>query len=263
MEKEVGVRFPGTKTYSFKAKDLDLALGDEVMVKTSLGLEIGKVIYIQDLDPKKKGLQPVIKKLTLKDKEKLKKLEKLKPKALEVCQRKIQKHGLPMKLIDVHFSLDGERITFLFTSETRVDFRELVKDLVKAFKRQIILRQIGPRDETRLKGGVGRCGRIFCCQSFLNNLGSVSMEMVKSQNLSAKGSSKISGPCGKLLCCLAFEFELYKALKKNLPEPGEIVITKEGEGEVIEQNVLKQTVLVELKKSKAKIEVPISDLRKK
>lgn len=156
----------------------------------------------------------------------------------------VKKHNLDMKIIEAKISHDNKVLTLVFTAEERVDFRELLKDLAKNFKRQIRLRQIGPRDHAKILGGFGKCGREQCCSAFLKDLGGITMEMARVQDITSKGAAKISGNCGKLLCCLAYELEVYKSLRENMPRIGDMVKTKEGVGQVIDLEVLKQLVKV-------------------
>ena len=261
-----GVKFlSGSKIYYFDPQGQNYKTGDLVLVKTILGVEVGQVMMMKEIDPGafKKQLMPVIGFAKDEDLEKFREFEMQRDQALSLCEKAIQKYELPMNLLDVHFSLDGEKVTFVFSAETRVDFRELVKDLVRIFKKQIILRQVGPRDEARLFGGFARCGRSLCCSTFLDNLESVTMEMAKDQNLDSKGSSKISGICGKLMCCLAYESAQYKELARNLPDIGARVKTVDGNtGVIIDRNIIRQTLLLENEESGTRNEVALSDIVK-
>lgn len=165
---------------------------------------------------------------------------------LETAREIVEKHGLDMQLFDASYSFDGSRINFIFTAEDRVDFRELVKDLAKRFQKQIHLKQIGPRDKAKIVSGIGRCGRRLCCSSFLNKLESITMDMVRYQDLMSKGSSKLSGACGKLLCCLRYEVKEYQTLRENLPPFGALVKTKACEGRVIGVDILNQKIKLQL-----------------
>jgi len=265
MKKVVGVKFlTGNKVYYFDPERFELKIGDWVIVKTSLGPEIGRVVLFKEIDSGgfAKELSSIVRLASDEDKKRILDFENEKAEILKICKDRIKKHQLPMHLIDAYPGLEGEKIIFIFSSESRVDFRELVRDLARVFKKQVILRQIGPRDEARFIGGFGRCGRELCCSKFLSNLESVTMDMAKIQRMDTKGSSKISGLCGKLMCCLAYELEQYKELSKKLPPIGQKIKLKEGIGEVVDQNVLKQTILLELEDSRARIEVPISSLPK-
>jgi hypothetical protein len=176
------------------------------------------------------------------------------------CREKVEQHGLPMRLVKAEYSFDGSRLTFYFTAEKRVDFRLLVRDLARTFKARIELRQIGPRDEAKLLGGIGPCGRLLCCATFLPDYARVSIKMAKDQDLPLN-PSKISGVCGRLLCCLSYEHEQYLAIKAELPRIGAWVHTPQGPGEVVGINVIKEAVLVELETSHDQIEVGVQDLR--
>jgi len=258
--KIAGIRFhKGGRVYHFDPKDLELKNGDMVVVDTSFGNESGEVVYVRDIEGDKIGreLMPVFRKFTKKDYETILKEEKNKKKYLKIAEALVKESKLDIKILDVNFSFDSKKITFIFSSESRIDFRDLVRNLSKKLKKQVVLRQIGPRDEARLLGGFGRCGRQFCCQTFLQDLESISMDMAKLQNMAGKGSSKISGVCGKLMCCLSYEVDTYKKLIRNMPAIGSKIKTKQGQGTVIDQNIIKQTVLVELDKNKAKVEVEV------
>lgn len=262
MKKIAGIRFhKGGRIYYFDPGDFDLAKGDIVVVNTSFGDECGEVAVLKEIDPRehKKDLMPVVKLFDKKDIEIFNKKEREKSDFLKIANEMVEKNDLQMKILDVNLGFDGNKVTFIFSSESRVDFRQLVKDLTSKLKKQIVLRQIGPRDEARLLGGYGRCGRPFCCQGFLQNLESITIDMAKVQNLAGRGSSKISGACGKLMCCLAYEADVYKELSKGLPEIGEKIKTKKGMGIVVDQNILKQTVLVELDKNQSKVEISYKD----
>ena len=262
MKSIAGIRFhKGGRIYYFDPGSFNLAKGDIVMVNTSFGDECGEVVILKEIDPResKRDLMPVTKLFDKKDQELFNKKEREKEKFLETANQMVEKSGLQMKILDVNLSLDDGKITFIFSSESRVDFRQLVKDLMTKLKKQVVLRQIGPRDEARLLGGYGRCGRPFCCQSFLQNLESITIDMAKAQNLAGRGSNKISGVCGKLMCCLAYEVDVYKEMAKGLPEIGEKIKTKKGLGLVIDQNIIKQSVLVELDKDRVRFEVSFKE----
>ncbi len=266
--KIVGVRFhEGGRVYHFDPGKLNLEKEDMVVVDTAFGNESGKVVYVEEIDikeakAKEKELMPVIRKFTKEDYEIIEEEEKEKKKYMETARKAVGEAGLEMKILDASFGFDGKKLTFIFSSDSRVDFRALVKDLSKKLKKQIVLRQIGPRDEARLLGGFGRCGRRLCCQTFLQDLESITMDMAKVQNMAGKGSSKISGICGKLMCCLSYEVDTYKKLIKNIPAIGSKIKTKKGQGVVIDQNILKQTVLVELDKDHTRIEVEVGRSKK-
>lgn len=181
--------------------------------------------------------------------------------AMIKCREKIKEHDLEMILEFVEYSLDGNRVNFIFTADDRVDFRELVKDLAKTFQKQIHLQQIGPRDKARIVSGRGKCGKGLCCSNWLNDLQSITMDMVRSQNLESKGSAKLSGCCGKLMCCLRFEVSEYKKLKKNLPKYGSIVKVKKGDAKIIGLDILNQKVKLVFPDQSFEI-VPVSDIKK-
>ena len=185
-----------------------------------------------------------LRKATPNDVQKMEMFGEKAQEAIGKCKDKIEEHKLDMNLEFVEYSLDGNRINFIFTADDRVDFRELVKDLAKTFQKQIHLQQIGPRDKARIVTGRGKCGKGLCCANWLKDLESITMDMVRSQNLESKGSSKLSGCCGKLMCCLRYEVEEYKRLKRGLPKPSSIVKVKKGEGKVIGLDILNQQVKI-------------------
>lgn len=185
-----------------------------------------------------------LRKATAHDLQKMEMMKNQADETGEACKKKIAEHGLDMQLTFTEFSLDGSRVNFIFTSDDRVDFRELVKDLAKTFNKQIHLQQIGPRDKAKVVSGRGKCGKCLCCCCWLKNLQSITMDMVRSQCLESKGSSKLSGCCGKLMCCLRYEVDSYKDLTKNLPKAGSIVKTSKGEGQVMSLDILNQKIKV-------------------
>ncbi len=264
MVKVVGVCFrKGSKIYDFKLDDNNIKKGDVVIVETVEGIEAGEVEYIDKEVKDRKiiaSLKPILRIANKRDLNKISDFNHAKKEALKVFGNKIKINQLKMKPIDVGFSFDNQRITFFFVAESRVDFRELVRDLARHFKKQIILRQIGPRDVAKIQGGFGVCGEPLCCNRFLQDLGNVVMDMVRDQDLEFRGSEKLSGACGRLKCCLAFEEDLYKKLKKNMPELGVQVKTKDGEGVVASRNILEQTVEVELK-DQIKIKVAVTEVK--
>jgi len=257
-----GIRFhKGGRIYYFDPNGIELKKGGMVIVETSFGKEVGEVVNIRDMDSrsKERELLPVIKAFDESDYGAIKEQEKEKERYLKIASELVVKHDLKMKILDANFGFDDSKVTFIFSSESRVDFRQLVKELTTKLKKQVVLRQIGPKDTARFLGGFGRCGRPYCCQTFLQNLESITMDMAKVQNLAGKGSGKISGVCGKLMCCLAYEVEVYEALIKNLPEIGSKIKTKKGMGVVIDQNIIKQSVLVDIDKDHTRIEVQIGE----
>lgn len=203
----------------------------------------------------------ILRKATAHDRQKMETLSQKAEEAMDECKKKIEEHKLDMLLEFTEYSLDGSRINFIFTSDDRVDFRELVKDLAKTFQKQIHLQQIGPRDKARIVTGKGKCGKSLCCSGWLKDLQSITMDMVRCQCLESKGSAKLSGCCGKLMCCLRYEVDEYKQLKKSLPKIGSIIKTKKGEGQVISLDILNQKVKV-LFNDRSFETVPVGDIKK-
>jgi cell fate regulator YaaT (PSP1 superfamily) len=248
MVKIVGVRFRNAgKVYYFDPKNYRIKPGDHVIVETARGVEYGTVIGGVRNVPEETVVQPlkaVIRVATAEDDARAQKNRAREKDALRICQEKIQKHGLEMKLIDAEYTFDNNKVLFYFTADGRIDFRELVKDLAAVFRMRIELRQIGVRDETKILGGIGICGRPLCCHSYLSEFVPVSIKMAKEQNLSLN-PTKISGVCGRLMCCLKNEEETYEYLNSRLPSIGETVTTFDGrKGEVSGVNVLRQKVKV-------------------
>jgi cell fate regulator YaaT (PSP1 superfamily) len=248
MIKVIGVRFRNAgKIYYFDPLDLDISIGDHVIVETARGIEYGNVVLgNRQVEDEKvvQPLKPVIRMATKADDEAESKNYEKEKKAFHICKEKIKKHGLPMKLIDTEYTFDNNKVLFYFTADGRIDFRELVKDLASVFKTRIELRQVGVRDETKILGGIGICGRTLCCHSFLSEFLPVSIKMAKEQNLSLN-PSKISGVCGRLMCCLKNEEETYEELNSKLPNVGDYVTTDDGcKGEVQSVSVLRQLVKV-------------------
>ena len=248
MAKVIGVRFRSAgKIYYFDPKDLPVEEGQNVIVETARGIEFGHVYTppreVED-DKVVQPLKAVIRIATPEDEEKALKNKEKEKKAFDICLEKIAKHQLQMKLIDVEYTFDNNKILFYFTADGRIDFRELVKDLASVFKTRIELRQIGVRDETKLRGGIGICGRSLCCSTYLSEFIPVSIKMAKEQNLSLN-PTKISGVCGRLMCCLKYEENTYEWLNSKLPNVGDRVSTEDGfKGEVSSVNVLRQLVKV-------------------
>ncbi|MDL2238172.1 stage 0 sporulation family protein [Christensenellaceae bacterium OttesenSCG-928-K19] len=245
MKTIIGVRFSEVgKVYYFDPGQLELTIGDNVIVETARGVEFGEVaLGPKNVEKFNKQLKQVIRRADEKDRKKLGKNREKQQEALAVCEEKIVKHNLPMKLIDVEYTFDGGKIIFYFTAEGRVDFRELVKDLAAVFKTRIELRQIGVRDEAKKVGGLGPCGRPACCASFMGDFQPVSIKMAKEQNLSLS-PTKISGLCGRLMCCLNYEHEHYREMRKKLPRNGVTVKTPDGDAEVVDTNALTGRVKV-------------------
>ncbi|MDP2708621.1 MAG: regulatory iron-sulfur-containing complex subunit RicT [bacterium] len=244
----VQVQFaPWDKKYNFDPGDWLLKIGDQVIVKTELGVELGKVAGFSDLpetaakEGEAKEIKKIIKKAEPADLEKLPD-EKLKKKDFEFCRQLVKQYQLPMKLVDVHYSFDGSRVTFPFIADTRVDFRELVKGLTKHFNRAIRLQQIGIRDEAKHCGDFGHCGRPLCCARFLGDLNSITSEMAEVQQCVHRGSDRISGVCGRLMCCLSYEEKGYKSMAEKLPPLDSEVRVEGRRGRVVAHHILKQTV---------------------
>lgn len=248
MIKIVGVRFRNAgKIYYFDLKKLAIKKGDHVIVETARGIEYGSVVAnVQEVTDDKvvQPLKAVIRIANAEDDAKAARNKEKEKDAMRICQEKIRKHKLEMKLIDAEYTFDNNKVLFYFTADGRIDFRELVKDLAAVFKTRIELRQIGVRDETKLIGGVGICGRPLCCHTFLSEFAPVSIRMAKEQNLSLN-PAKISGVCGRLMCCLKNEEETYEYLNSRLPGVGDKVTADDGfKGEVQSVNVLRQLVKV-------------------
>ena len=248
MIKVIGVRFrTAGKIYFFSPGGLELKAGDKVIVETARGVEFGSVVTgIKEVpdDQISQPLKPVIRIATQDDVRREAKNREKEKDAFKICQEKIRKHGLEMKLIDAEYTFDNNKVLFYFTADGRIDFRELVKDLASVFRTRIELRQIGVRDETKIRGGIGICGRPLCCHTYLTEFAPVSIKMAKEQNLSLN-PTKISGVCGRVMCCLTNEEETYEELNSHLPSIGDYVTTPEKlKGEVQSVNVLRQTVKV-------------------
>ena len=248
MTRVIGVRFrPAGKIYFFAPGRHDVKTGDKVIVETARGVEFGSVVSgPKDVEDEQitVPLKQVIRVATEEDKQKECKNREEEKEAFEICLEKIRKHGLEMKLIDAEYTFDNNKVLFYFTADGRIDFRELVKDLASVFRTRIELRQIGVRDETKIRGGIGICGRPLCCHTYLSEFAPVSIKMAKEQNLSLN-PTKISGVCGRLMCCLTNEEEIYEELNSHLPGNGDRVTTPEGlKGDVQSVNVLRQLVKV-------------------
>lgn len=249
MVKVVGIRFKKAgKIYYFDPLDYEIKNDQPVIVETARGVEFGQCVIadkeIGDNDiiaP----LKPVIRVASQEDMERHKHNKFREKEAFTICEAKILEHNLDMKLVDVEYTFDNNKVIFYFTADGRIDFRELVKDLATIFRTRIELRQIGVRDEAKMIGGVGPCGRTLCCSSWLGDFTSVSIKMAKEQNLSLN-PTKISGICGRLMCCLNYEQETYEQTRKKLPRVGSIVNTEKGKGEVIGNNIIRENVKVRL-----------------
>ncbi|MDP4093029.1 MAG: stage 0 sporulation family protein [Bacillota bacterium] len=251
MVKVVGVRFKKAgKIYYFDPEDLDIAINSNVIVETVRGIEFGQVVVPNREVPDDQIVAPlkkVIRVATEEDRLHAEENARKEKDAFDICFRKINEHNLDMKLIDVEYTFDNNKVLFYFTADGRVDFRELVKDLAAVFKTRIELRQIGVRDESKMMGGLGVCGRTLCCKSFLGEFQPVSIKMAKEQGLSLN-PTKISGTCGRLMCCLKYEQDAYEEILSRVPKEGAIVSTPEGQGTVMEISLLKEIVKVKLDK---------------
>ena len=249
MAEVIGVRFKEVgKVYYFDPDKHTLKLGDTVIVETSRGVECGKVAIANKEVKDEDIVHPLKKLIRVATKEDLRRLEenaRKEKEAMKICEKKIAEHKLDMKLVDVEYTFDNSKILFYFTADGRVDFRALVKDLASVFRTRIELRQIGVRDESKMLGGLGVCGRPFCCSSFLGEFHPVSIKMAKEQGLSLS-PTKISGTCGRLMCCLKYEQDAYSDLLKRTPKVGAIVKTPAGKGLVVESNLLTQTLKVKM-----------------
>ena len=262
MANTVGIRFKRAgKVYYFDAGDIALEVGDYAVVKTSRGMELGHVVIAPGqvlASQTEENLSPVVRKAEPEDIARADELDAKSEEALIECGKIISELQLRMKLLSAEYNLDGSRLTFLFSAEERVDFRDLVRRLTGKFKVRVELRQVGSRDEAKLLGSFGRCGRPLCCASFLTEFAPVSIKMAKEQDLPLN-PMKISGACGRLMCCLAYEGEQYRLMKEKMPRVGQRVSTRMGEATVVGNNPLKETVMVELD-SEATIELPLGDV---
>ncbi len=252
MKRVTGIRFKKTgKIYFFNPQNFNLEKGMNVIVDTANGDEYGEVaIPYKDVEDSEvqEPLRSVVRIVTDKDRKMYEENKAKEPEAKVTFEKKVQEHGLKMKLIDVEFKFDGSKVIFYFTADGRIDFRDLVKDLAAIFKTRIELRQIGVRDEVRRLGGCGMCGRELCCTTFLGNFDAVSIKMAKEQNISLN-PSKISGCCGRLMCCLKYEENVYSEKIKRLPKIGAIVKTEDGTGEVVSVETLKEKLRVKFKEN--------------
>ncbi len=252
MTEVVGIKFKeGGNMYYFAPNGLKLSLGDNAIVETARGLEYGSVVLANKMLEDSEIVSPlknVVRKATKDDDEIYAKNKEKEKDALRVCEKKVAEHGLEMQLVDVEYTFDRGKILFYFTADGRVDFRELVKDLAATFRTRIELRQIGVRDEAKMIGGLGICGRPFCCCAFLDDFKPVSVKMAKEQNMSLN-PGKISGTCGRLMCCLKYEEEAYRSLWKTTPKVGAQVKTPDGKGTVTEVSLLRGELKVTLEKA--------------
>jgi cell fate regulator YaaT (PSP1 superfamily) len=259
----VGVRFKKAgKIYYFDPDRLPIEKDSHVIVETARGVEYGKVVIGRKQVADKDVVLPLKKVIRMADERDAKQVEENKQaakNAFSICQTKIKEHKLEMKLVDVEYTFDRNKIIFYFTADGRVDFRELVKDLASVFRTRIELRQIGVRDEAKMLGGIGPCGRLLCCSTFLGDFEPVSIKMAKDQNLSLN-PAKISGLCGRLMCCLKYENDNYESTRDEMPDIGATVTTPLGEGRVVSVNVLDQSVQVELSENKRVIEFALDEI---
>ncbi|HBI51346.1 MAG TPA: stage 0 sporulation protein [Ruminococcaceae bacterium] len=250
MTEIIGIRFKEVgKVYYFSPGNKKVQVGDRVIVETARGVECGEVVIgNREVDDKEvvQPLKPIIRLVTPEDEKRIRENEAKEADIIKVFAKKIAEHGLKMKPIDVEYTFDGSKILFYFSAESRVDFRELVKDLAGIYRTRIELRQIGVRDEAKMLGGLGICGRPFCCASFLGEFQPVSIKMAKEQSLSLN-PTKISGTCGRLMCCLKYEQDSYDALLRITPKVGAIVETPDGQGQVEDANLLTGILKVKLK----------------
>ncbi|AIC96578.1 MULTISPECIES: PSP1 domain-containing protein [Shouchella] len=265
MHEVVGVRFKKAgKIYYFSPGSLEIAGEEAVIVETSRGVEYGKVVvspkFVDEQDVVL-PLKQVIRLATVEDTLVVKENREAARDAIDVCTKKIVEHKLDMKLVDVEYTFDRNKVLFYFTADGRIDFRELVKDLAAIFRTRIELRQIGVRDEAKLLGGIGPCGRMLCCSTFLGDFEPVSIKMAKDQNLSLN-PAKISGLCGRLMCCLKYENDTYEEAKKEMPDIGKKISTPDGTGKVIGLNLLDRVVQVQLFEEEQTLEYAFDELRK-
>lgn len=263
MLKIIGVRFKSVgKIYYFDPDGLDIKMNDKVIVETARGVECGEVVLCDREIDETKFSNPVKKVMRIATKQDFAVIEKNRQKekdAFRICEEKIKAHKLKMNLIDVECTFDNNKLLFYFTAENRVDFRELVKDLASVFRTRIELRQIGVRDEAKMLGGLGICGQPFCCSRFLGEFQPVSIKMAKEQSLSLN-PTKISGTCGRLMCCLKYEQDSYEELLKTTPKAGALVKTAEGKGVVEEANLLTGKLRIKLDKSDAVVTLDKSEV---
>ena len=262
MAEIVGVRFhQASKVYYFDATDIAVEINDDVVVETSRGYELGKVV----ISPKQvihseitEPLKPIVRKAQAEDIEKAQRQQERATKAMAKCRELIEKLNLPMKPISAQHNLDGSHLTIFFSAEKRVDFRELVRELSRSLKTRVELRQVGARDEAKLVGGLGKCGLPLCCTTFLSEFAPVSIKMAKEQDI-ALNPMKTSGICGRLLCCLGYEYDQYRTMKEKMPPLRQEISTDLGTAKVVSCNPVKETVTVELETGST-IELPLSQI---
>ncbi|GAA0310912.1 cell fate regulator YaaT (PSP1 superfamily) [Gracilibacillus halotolerans] len=263
MIEVIGVRFKKAgKIYYFDPGEYTVTNEDYVIVETVRGVEFGKVVLVNkkvDEEDVVLPLKKVIRVANEKDKVEVLENKEIAAEAQKVCNEKIKEHQLEMNLVDVEYTFDRNKVIFYFTADGRVDFRHLVKDLAAIFKTRIELRQIGVRDEAKLLGGIGPCGRMLCCSTFLGDFEPVSIKMAKDQNLSLN-PSKISGLCGRLMCCLKYENDTYETAKRELPDLGEAITTAYGKGKVVGLNILERIIQIEIPEKERVIEYTLDEL---
>jgi len=261
--KAVGVRFKRAgRIYSFDPKDFELNLGDHIIVETARGIEVGRVVIPPVMLPSKSvelPLKPVVRMAKPEEITRSQEIEAKEQEALSECAKMVARLNLPMKLLSAEYSLEGNHITFFFSAAERVDFRELVRELATKFRTRVELRQVGARDEAKIIGGFGRCGRELCCCSWLSEFQPISIKMAKEQGLPLN-PMKISGVCGRLLCCMSYENKFYHDMRGKLPREGQNVVTPNGPAKVVSSNPLKGTVIVELE-SQVTVELPVEEVR--
>ena len=261
----VGVRFKKAgKIYYFDPGDLAIEKDDFVIVETVRGVEFGRAVIAHKKVEEHDVVLPLKKVVRIADQKDRMIVEENKQaakEAYEVCNEKVNEHQLDMKLVDVEYTFDRNKVIFYFTADGRVDFRELVKDLAAIFRTRIELRQIGVRDEAKMLGGIGPCGRMLCCSTFLGDFDPVSIKMAKDQNLSLN-PTKISGLCGRLMCCLKYENDEYESAKEALPDLGEIIETPQGKGKVVGLNILERVLQIELKEQERVLEYTLDEIIK-
>jgi cell fate regulator YaaT (PSP1 superfamily) len=262
----VGVRFyDGGFVYDFAPGSEQYAVGDHVVVETEKGSELGEIIYKREIgiDEIEGELKTVKRSAKPRDFELKRQFADKEAEVFRVCAEKVAQHKLEMKLIGSHYNFDGKRLTFFFTAEGRIDFRDLVRDLASTFNTRIELRQVGPKDAAKMLDGFGVCGQRICCRSFLLKPRTISTKMAGTQELVTRTPEKISGLCGRLMCCLSYEHDTYEEYRKGFPKRGGRVRTKEGEGRVLELKILKRSVIVELdNEDHMRIECPVDEVKK-
>ncbi len=266
MKEVIGVQFKsGGKIYDFDPGKSRVKIGDFVIVKTKQGNEIGKLAYTDKKVDEASLKIPLVKIMRKANKADIKKMGRIKEEekeALKVFTKKIAAHKLSMEPISTKLSFDEQRLTLTFIAENRIDFRTLVRDLASHFQKSIRLTQIGPRDRAKITGGFGMCGRELCCTKFLKKFESVTTEIAREQDMAGRGSTKITGCCGRLMCCLNYELEDYRKLIKKLPQIGDTVKTPNGGGKVIGRNIIAQTVDVFLENKKTRETIPVAEIKK-